>query len=135
MSLDRNCNATQSGHASPPNGMELVPMAKWIAVLFDDIIHRYGGETTLNEILVMNQITICYLQDSSPCTFSCLVSKTPLKRSTISRVVSRLVQRGYIREEIDARDRRRRVIYVTDSFASNVRKHFKMLRLALPEGS
>ena len=108
-------------------------MAEWIAVLFDHLIHKYGGETTLNEFQVMNQITICYLQGSSPCTFPCLVSKTPVKRSTISRAVSRLVQRGYIREEIDPRDRRRRLIYVTESFAANVRGHFNLLRVALPE--
>ncbi len=115
--------------------MQPLPMAEWIAVLFDHIILEYGGETTLNEFRVMNQIIICYLQGSSPATFSYLVSKTPLKRSTISRVVSRLVQRGYVREKIDPRDRRRRLIYVTDSFASNVRKHFKLLRVALPEES
>ncbi len=115
--------------------MQPLPMAEWVAVLFDLMIHKYGGETTLNEFRVMNQITMCYLRGSSPCTFACLVSKTPLKRSTISRVVCRLVQRGYIREKIDPRDRRRRLIYVTKSFAAEVRGHFKLLRVALPEES
>jgi DNA-binding MarR family transcriptional regulator len=110
-------------------------MAEWIAVLFDFIIHKYGGETTLNEFRVMNQIIICYLQGSSPCTFRCLVSKIPVKRSTISRAVTRLVQRECVREEIDPRDRRRRLIYVTESFAADVRGHFKLLRVALPEES
>ncbi len=115
--------------------MQPLPMAEWVAVLFDLIIHKYGGTTSLNEFRVMNQIMICYLQGSSPCTLPYLASKTPVKRSTISRVVSRLVQRGYIREEIDPWDRRKRLIYVTESFATDVRRHFKLLRLALPEES
>ncbi len=127
MSLDRILNTTQYGHDSPPSGMQPLPMAEWVAVLFDLIIQKYGGETTLNEFRVMNQITICHLRGSSPCSFSCLVSRTPVMRSTISYIVSRLVKRGYIREEIDPWDHRRRLIYVTDNFASNVRNHFKML--------
>ncbi len=110
-------------------------MTVWVAVLFDRMIHKYGGETTLNEIRVLHKITMCYLRGSSPCSFPCLVSKTPVKRSTISRVVSRLVQRGYIREKIDPRDRRRRLIYVTKNFAAEVRGHFKLVRVALPEVS
>ena len=115
--------------------MKPLPMAEWVAVLFDQIIHKYGGTTSLNEFRVMNQITICYLRGSSPCTLPYLVSKTPVKRSTISRVVTRLVQRGYIREEIDPQDRRKRQIYLTESFAADVRRHFKLLRVALPEES
>ena len=84
--------------------MQPLPMAEWIAVLFDHIIDKYGGTTSLNEFRVMNQITICYLRGNSPCSFPCLDSKLPVKRSTISRVVTRLVQRGYIREEIDPQE-------------------------------
>jgi DNA-binding MarR family transcriptional regulator len=135
MSSDRNSNRTECGHASPLNGMQPLPMAEWVAVLFDLIIRKYGGETTLNEFRVMNQITMCHLRGSSPCTFPCLASNTPVKRSTISRVVSRLVQRGYIREETDPRDRRRRLIYLTKSFVTEVRGHFKLLRVAPPEES
>ena len=110
-------------------------MAEWLAVLFDHSIDKYGGETTLNEFRVMNQITLCYLRGDSPCSFPCLDSKLPVKRSTISRVVTRLAQRGYIREEIDPQDRRKRQIYLTESFVAEVKGHFKSLRLALPEES
>jgi hypothetical protein len=87
-------------------------MAEWIAVLFDHIIEKYGGETTLNEFRVMNQITL-----------------------TISRVVTRLVERGYLREETDQWDRRRRQIYLTESFLAEVMGHFNKLEVALPEES
>lgn len=115
--------------------MQPLPMAEWVAVLFDLIIHKYGGETTLNEFRVMNQIMICYLQGDSPCSFPCLDSKLPVKRSTISRVVTRLAQRGYIREEIDPWDRRKRQIYLTESFVAEVKGHFNLLDVALPEES
>jgi DNA-binding MarR family transcriptional regulator len=110
-------------------------MAEWIAVLFDHIIEKYGGETTLNEFRVMNQITLCYLRGISPCSFSCLAANTPVKRSTISRVVTRLVERGYLREETDQWDRRRRQIYLTESFLAEVMGHFNKLEVALPEES
>ena len=111
--------------------MKPLPTAEWIAQLFDYSIDKYGGETTLNELRVINQITICYLRGITPCWFGCLVSNTPVKRSTISYAVARLVQRGYICEEIDPRDNRRRLIYLTESFAADVRRHFK----SLPEWS
>jgi DNA-binding MarR family transcriptional regulator len=110
-------------------------MAEWIAVLFDHIIDKYGGETTLNEFRVMNQITLCYLRGISPCSFGCLVANTPVKRSTISYAVSRLVKRGFLREETDRWDRRRREIYLTESFLTEVMGHFNMLEVALPEES
>ena len=122
--------------SSPPEfvyGMQPLAMAEWVAVLFDHIIDKYGGETSLNEFRVMNQVTLCYLRGISPCSFGCLVANTPVKRSTISYAVSRLVQRGYLRDEIDQSDRRRRQIYLTESFLAEVMGHFNMLEVALPE--
>lgn len=124
--------------SSPPEfiyGLQPIVIAEGVAVLFDLIIRKYGGETTLNEARVMKQITICYLHGSSPCTIPYLVSKIPVKRSMIFRVVSRLVQRGYIREKINPRDRRKRLIYPTRSFATDVRRHFKLPQAAFPEES
>jgi len=80
----------------------------------------------------MQEITRRCLHGHSS-TLSEIVTKTKVNKSTASRVVGRLVDRGYVFEEIDQEDRRVRQIHVTPSFEDEVMRHFEKLRQALPE--
>ena len=40
---------------------------------------------------------------------------TGLPKSSVSRYVTKILRAGYVNEEIDANDRRRRVLHITDS--------------------
>jgi len=111
--------------------MNAKDMANWIAFLFDHIIEKYGGETTLNEFRVMQEITRRSLYGQST-TLTEIYNVTGVKKATVSRVVSRLRERGYVFEEIDRHDRRVRQIHVTESFQVEVIKHFDKLRRELP---
>ena len=86
---------------------------------------KYGGETTLNELRVMNQILRCRFRVGFVCHLcelpcdSCgptAISKmTGIPKSTVSRAVYNLVQAGWLREERHTDDGRRIIVQLGDA--------------------
>ena len=84
-------------------------------------IHRYGGNPTGEVLLVL---TILLLDQSGEhVTMSELAQITGLPKSNVSRYVSDQLRRGHLQEEIDPRDRRRRVLLPTESGRSEQKWH------------
>jgi DNA-binding MarR family transcriptional regulator len=75
-------------------------------------VHRYGGHPSGEVLLVM---TILMLDEAGEhVTMSELAEITQLPKSNVSRYVSDQVRIGHLKEVIDPRDRRRRVLHPTE---------------------
>ncbi len=84
--------------------------------IFRRMAEKYGGECTINEVRVMNQIVCCHL-DGRPCCldgWSCCVTSlhklTGIPIPTVSRCVTKLHADGWLSTNQDPDDGRKRVI-------------------------
>ncbi|MGI9225053.1 MAG: MarR family transcriptional regulator [Woeseiaceae bacterium] len=68
-----------------------------------------GGETTLNELRIMNQIIICDLKDRC-CSVTSLHKVTGISLPTVSRIVAHLQYMGWVCQRQDPDDGRKRII-------------------------
>ena len=68
-----------------------------------------GGETTLNELRIMNQIMVCDLKGHS-CSVTALHKVTGIPLPTVSRIVAHLQYMGWVCQRQDPDDGRRRII-------------------------
>ena len=70
---------------------------------------RYGGETTLNELRVINQVIRCDLAGRT-CCVTALHRITGIPIPTVSRCVANLQRDGWLSERADPDDGRKRII-------------------------
>ena len=70
---------------------------------------KYGGETTLNEARVINQVIHCHLKGQC-CSVTALHKVTGIPVPTVSRAVANLLDDGWLSERRDPSDGRKRVI-------------------------
>jgi DNA-binding MarR family transcriptional regulator len=68
-----------------------------------------AGDTTVNELRVVNQLIICHLHGRS-CTVTSLHHRTKIPMPTVSRIVAQLQSKGWIYDEQDPEDGRRHII-------------------------
>lgn len=77
--------------------------------LFSGLSQERGGDTTLNELRIMNQIIICHLKGRG-CSVTSLHEKTGIPAPTVSRIVTALQYSGWLCERSDPNDGRKRII-------------------------
>jgi len=70
---------------------------------------KYGGDCTLNEARVMIQIIHCHLK-GRPCSVTGLHKATGIPVPTVSRSVANLQSDGWLSEQRDPTDGRKRLI-------------------------
>ncbi len=70
---------------------------------------KYGGESTLNELRVMNQIIRCHLEGMT-CSVTALHKVTGIPIPTVSRSVAHLQSNGWLSDRRDPTDGRKRII-------------------------
>lgn len=70
---------------------------------------KFGGDTTLNELRVMNQIILCYFKGRN-CSVTSLHEVTGIPIPTVSRAVANLQYCGFLSERRDPNDGRRRIV-------------------------
>lgn len=73
------------------------------------LAEKYGGDCTLNEARVMIQIIRCHLEGRT-CTVTSLHKVTGIPIPTVSRAVGNLQSDGWLSEEQDPTDGRKRMI-------------------------
>ncbi len=73
------------------------------------LAEKYGGECTLNEARVMIQIIRCHLEGRT-CSVTALHKATGIPIPTVSRAVANLQSDGWLSEQRDPTDGRRRLI-------------------------
>ena len=73
------------------------------------LAEKYGGDCTLNEARVMIQIIRCHLEGRA-CSVTALHKVTGIPIPTVSRAVGNLHSDGWLSEQRDPADGRRRLI-------------------------
>ncbi len=73
------------------------------------LAEKFGGDTTLNELRVMNQIILCHAKGRC-CSVTALHKVTGIPIPTVSRAVAHLQYSGYLSERRDPDDGRKRII-------------------------
>lgn len=77
--------------------------------LLRHLAEKYGGETTLNEVRVINQVIHCHL-NGGRCSVTALHKVTGIPMPTVSRAVANLLRDNWLSERRDPADGRKRVI-------------------------
>ena len=77
--------------------------------LLKDLAEKYGGDCTLNELRVMNQILRCHV-DGRTCCVTALHKVTGVPIPTVSRSVAHLQSNGWLSVQQDPDDGRKRII-------------------------
>ena len=93
---------------------------QWMTALFD-CFYKTHGSITLNELRVMLCIVEAH-DRGRPISPSDLGYHLGVRTTTVSRIVSRLVQRGKITSERSANDRRRKVLLATPNLLERRKK-------------
>lgn len=73
------------------------------------LAEKYGGDCTLNEVRVMIQIIHCHLEGRT-CSVTALHKVTEIPIPTVSRAVASLQRDGWLSEQQDPADGRKRII-------------------------
>lgn len=73
---------------------------------------KYGGDCTLNEIRVMGAVYYLVMTGGH-CTPTQIANDTGIPKSTVSRSLASLVEKGWLTDEQDVEDRRRRKIMLS----------------------
>jgi DNA-binding MarR family transcriptional regulator len=92
-----------------PHDVTARAVVEFTRILYRRLSEAFGGETTLNEVRVMNQIICCHLQGKY-CYVTSLHKETGIPIPTVSRAVANLQSDGWLSERRDPNDGRRRII-------------------------
>jgi DNA-binding MarR family transcriptional regulator len=95
--------------ADQPHDVSAKAVAQFNRFVFKRMAEKYGGECTLNEVRVMNQIICCSL-DGRTCGVTALHKATGIPIPTVSRAVTNLQSEGWLAERQHPTDGRKRVI-------------------------
>ena len=95
---------SQAVHAVSPRAV-----VEFTRILLRLMTENKGGETTLNELRIMNQIMICDLKGRC-CSVTSLHMATGIPLPTVSRIVAHLQYMGWLCGRPDPDDGRKRII-------------------------
>ena len=98
--------------------------------LLRHLAEKCGGECTLNELRVLNQIVNCSLKGKTCCVTALHVA-TGIPIPTVSRAVANLQNDGWLSERPDPNDGRKRIMSMNPSSLKLVRDGIneRLLRL------
>ena len=77
--------------------------------LLAELAEKYGGDCTLNELRVINQVVRCSLEGQT-CGVTALHKVTGIPIPTVSRAVANLQNDGWLSDRPDPADGRKRII-------------------------
>ncbi|MEM6514212.1 MAG: MarR family transcriptional regulator [Pseudomonadota bacterium] len=93
-------------------------IAEFSRHLFERVAKKYGGDCTINELRVMNA-AYWYSFNDNLCTPTLLAQTTGIPKSTVSRSLASLIDKGWLTDEQDPEDRRRRIIRLSEKSAKS----------------
>ena len=85
------------------------------ALLFNKMSRKYGGSTTLNELLMLNYGFVCNARGEDISVMNA-VRDLKMAKSTVSRILTGMRSKGFITEETHPHDRRRRLFRLADAY-------------------
>ena len=95
--------------ANKPHDVTSEAVVDFTRNLYVFLAKKFGGDTTLNELRVMNQIILCHFKGRC-CSVTALHNVTGIPIPTVSRVVAHLQYNGYLSDRRDPDDGRKRII-------------------------
>ena len=90
-------------------------LISFASLLFNKMSDKYGGDTTLNELVIMNYGFVCHARGED-IRVTKAATDLDIPKSTVSRVLTGMRAKGFIREYPHPTDRRRRVFKLADSY-------------------
>jgi DNA-binding MarR family transcriptional regulator len=92
-----------------PQDVTAKGVIEFTRILFGALAEKYGGDSTLNELRVMNQLIRCS-HKGRHCTVTGIHKATGIPIPTVSRSVAHLQREGWLSEQEDPDDGRKRLI-------------------------
>ncbi len=83
-------------------------------MLFNKMSDKYGGATTLNELVVLHHGFVCHALGDSIAVTSAAKS-LGMPKSTVSRILTGMRAKGFVTEQVHPEDRRRRVFRLAEA--------------------
>jgi DNA-binding MarR family transcriptional regulator len=94
-----------------PHDITAPAVVEFTRILYRQLSERFGGETTLNELRVINQVVRCHLAGRT-CCVTALHRVTDIPIPTVSRSVANLQRDGWLSERPDPSDGCKRIIFL-----------------------
>ena len=96
------------------------------SLLFNKMLDKYGGSTTLNELALLNYGFVCNARGVDICVTKASAD-LGMNVSTVSRILTGMRARGFVTEESHPSDRRRRVFGLSEAYLSQGDTDIQML--------
>ena len=90
-------------------------LIRFAAMLFNRMAEKYGGATTLNELLMLNYGFVCHNKGIDISLTQAAID-LEMPKSTVSRILTGMRAKGFINEFAHPTDRRRRVFKLADAY-------------------
>ncbi len=84
-------------------------------MLFNRMSEKYGGATTLNELVMLNYGFVCHVQGDA-IYVTTAASDLGMPKSTVSRILTGMRAKGFVTEKAHATDRRRRIFSLAAAY-------------------
>lgn len=90
-------------------------LIRFASLLFSTMATKYGGSTTLNELLMLNYGFVCHATGKELRVTS--ASKDlQIPKSTVSRLLTDMRAKGFVKERQHPLDRRKRIFHLADQY-------------------
>lgn len=88
---------------------------QFTALIFTRLSEKYGGGTTLNELLLINYGFRCHFRGTPICVSNAAID-LGMSKSTVSRIISGMRAKGIVTETRHPTDGRRHIIRLASAF-------------------
>lgn len=90
-------------------------LIKFASLLFSMMADKYGGSTTLNELLMLNYGFVCQATGRE-LNVTGAASDLQIPKSTASRLLTEMRAKGFVTEHQHPTDRRRRIFHLAEDY-------------------
>ena len=91
-------------------------LIRFAALLFKTMSDKYGGATSLNELLMLNYGFVCQSKGKEFCVTQASVDLS-ITKPTVSRILTGMRAKGFVSEFPHPTDRRRRIFRLTSTYS------------------
>ena len=90
-------------------------MIRFASLLFNRMSDKYGGATTLNELVLLNYGFVCHSLGNAIYVTNA-AKDLGIPKSTVSRILTGMRANGFVTEQAHPNDRRRRVFGLAQAY-------------------
>ena len=90
-------------------------LIRFASFLFNRMAQKYGGATTLNELLMLNYGFVCHSKGKD-ITVTQAAFDLEMPKSSVSRILTGMRAKGFVHESIDPADKRRRIFRLSSRY-------------------